>query len=215
MIVDVVFFDVGETLVDESRLWTGWADYLGVPSEDFLQVLYDKIERGEHHRQALYHFWPDLDVDEARRQRACAGDEDLFDETDLYPDAVPCLLTLRSLGLRVGIAGNQPIGAEAALNKIGFVADFVASSAKWGVEKPGAEFFQRMIELAAVPASRIAYVGDRLDNDIIPAKQARLIAIFIERGPWGAAHAQRSEVSLANHSIATLDELPNLLTGSH
>ena len=29
--IEAVVFDVGETLVDETRAWSAWADHLGVP----------------------------------------------------------------------------------------------------------------------------------------------------------------------------------------
>ena len=47
MNVRAVFFDVGETLVDESRMWGEWADWLGVPRFTFFAVLGAVIARGE------------------------------------------------------------------------------------------------------------------------------------------------------------------------
>jgi FMN phosphatase YigB (HAD superfamily) len=136
MPIKVVFFDVGETLVDETRLWKGWAAYLGVPTNEFLRVLHETIERGDDHRCALEHFKPGLDLAAARQERESSGCADLFDERDLYPDARPSILSLRSAGYRVGIAGNQPMQAEAVLARIGLQVDLVASSARWGVAKP-------------------------------------------------------------------------------
>ena len=142
-----------------------------------------------------------------------SGAPDIFDERDLYADALPCLSSLRSLGYRVGIAGNQPSEAELALLHVGFKVDFVASSSSFGVAKPSPVFFSKIVELAATPAARIAYVGDRLDNDIIPAREAGLAAIFIARGPWGRAHVRRPEIAMASRVIAGLDALPSVLAG--
>ena len=44
--IEVVFFDIGETLIDETRLWAGWAAHLGVSSNEFLHVPHETIERG-------------------------------------------------------------------------------------------------------------------------------------------------------------------------
>lgn len=208
MVVEVVFFDVGETLIDESRLWDRWAAYLGIGTAEFRSVLDEMIRAGRHHRCAIEHFRPGLDIAAARHERAMTGDPDIFDERDLYPDAQPCLARLRRLGYRVGIAGNQPEAAETALTRIGFDADMIASSARWNVAKPSPAFFAKIVELAEVPPARIAYVGDRLDNDVIPARTAGLFAIFVERGPWGQAHAKRPEVAQANRVITSLDMLP-------
>ena len=47
MAVRIVVFDVGETLINEERMWGFWADHLGVTRLRFFAVL----ERGEHHRR--------------------------------------------------------------------------------------------------------------------------------------------------------------------
>ncbi len=41
-----VCLDVGETLIDETRVWSLWADELGVPRLTFLAALGAVIERG-------------------------------------------------------------------------------------------------------------------------------------------------------------------------
>jgi len=69
MSIKVVFFDVGETLVDETRLWKGWAAYFCVSTKEFLRVLREAIERGDDHRCALDHFRPGLDLAAARQER--------------------------------------------------------------------------------------------------------------------------------------------------
>jgi FMN phosphatase YigB (HAD superfamily) len=33
--------------------------------------------------------------------------------------------------------------------------------------------------------SEVAYVGDRVDNDVLPALAAGLVAVHVRRGPWG------------------------------
>jgi FMN phosphatase YigB (HAD superfamily) len=55
-----------------------------------------------------------------------------------------------------------------------------------GVAKPAPAFFARILELLGSPAAAdVAYVGDRIDNDILPAIAAGLRAAWIRRGPWG------------------------------
>src|SRR4249919_525294 len=165
--IRVVVFDVGETLVDEGRLWDGWADYLGAPRHEFRAALEDVIARGEHHHRVFDRFRPQgFDIEAARRDRAARGDNDLFQATDLYTDAVPCLARLRELGFGIGVAANQPAAAAAVLREAGLDADFFATSTSWGVAKPSAAFFQKVIEAAGAPVGAIAYIGDRLDNDV-------------------------------------------------
>src|SRR5437879_11123628 len=115
MTLKAVFFDVGETLIDESRMWRGWAAYLGVPAQAFFTALEDVIARGEHHRRVFDKFRPNFDGAAARPERAASGDSDMFAAEDPYADTAPCLRELRQLGYRIGIAGNQSAGAVNAL----------------------------------------------------------------------------------------------------
>lgn len=211
MTIKAVFFDIGYTLIDETRQWRAWADHLRVPFEKFDATLRDVIARNEHHRQVFEILKPGFDLDKERAARAAAGLSDTFTAADLYPDAVPCLKELKRLGYLIGFAGNQPEAAEAALEAMNLSADIIASSAKWGVEKPSPAFFHRVIEAAGCTPPEIAYIGDRLDNDIVPANQAGLKAIFLIRGPWGEIHAPRPEAALAHAILTTLDDLPNAL----
>ncbi|MEM9360321.1 MAG: HAD family hydrolase [Pseudomonadota bacterium] len=212
--IQAVIFDVGETLVNEERLWQGWATYLGVAETEFREVLDQVIARGDHHHKALFHFDPKLDLRAARLDRERKGDGDLFDAADLYSDALDCLNHLKNLNLRVGIAGNQPVGAERALKEAGFEVDFVASSERWGVAKPNGRFFRRIVDECGIEAMSIAYVGDRLDNDILPARAAGMTTVFIERGPWGRNHAKSPDITLADWHVTTLKEITELFSAS-
>jgi FMN phosphatase YigB (HAD superfamily) len=62
-----------------------------------------------------------------------------------------------------------------------------------------------------MPSSRIAYVGDRLDNDVLPAIQLGMFGVFLRRGRWGTVHRKWPEAAHASAQIDALDELPDLL----
>lgn len=126
-----------------------------------------------------------------------------FAQRDLHADAVPCLVALRERGLRLGAAGNMYAHHEDFLRPH---VDFVGSSGRWGVEKPDAGFFDRVAEEAGAPPAEIVYVGDRVDNDVLPALEAGMRAVRIRRGE----HAQvESPAGVA--TIGSLDELPEVL----
>ena len=48
-----VCLDVGETIIDETRVWSTWADELGVPRLTFLAACGAVIERGGEHRDVF------------------------------------------------------------------------------------------------------------------------------------------------------------------
>lgn len=89
--------------------------------------------------------------------------------------------------------------------------DGVASSAGRGVEKPSPESFARIVDAAGVGASEIAYVGDRLDNDVLPALGAGMAAVFLRRGPWGSLHARRPEAARAHIQLDSPADLTDAL----
>lgn len=211
MPIRAVCFDVGETLIDETREWNGWADFLGVPRLTLFTALGVSMWRGESHRKVFEIFRPDLDFSTVREQRARTGWRYGFEPTDLYPDVRSCLMELRERGFKVLIAGNQPKEAEAALRGLDLATDFIASSAGWGVAKPAPEFFAKVVEAAGVPAGSIAYVGDRVDNDVLPARAAGMMAIFLRRGPWGWMHEERPEIEQAHLRLRDLRGLAEIL----
>ncbi len=206
-----VFFDVGETLVDETRAWGEWADWLGVPRLTLFAALGSVIERGEHHRLAFEAVRPGIDLERESRAREAAGKPYRFDMDSLYPDALPALVELRGAGLKLGITGNH--NSHDMLARLSLPVDVIASSAMWGVEKPSPGFFARLCEAAGAPAHEIMYVGDRLDNDVLPARAAGMVAVFLRRGPWGLVHARRPDAALAHARIDSLRELLPLLAG--
>ena len=204
-----IVFDVGETIVDETRAWSGWADWLGIPRLTFLAVCGAVIASGElDHREPLRIFRPGLDIRDELRKRQEAGVADLITPEDLYPDAVPCLRAMLDAGYRVGVAGNQPARAEAVVRGLGLPLDLVGSSEAWGVEKPDPRFFAKIAETLHLPPTEIAYVGDRLDNDIRPAAAAGMRAIFVRRGPWAWIQQPSGEPPEAALTVESLAELP-------
>lgn len=126
-----------------------------------------------------------------------------FADRDFHADALACFGVLRERGLRVGAAGNMYGHHEDFLRPH---VDFVGSSERWGVEKPADGFFARVVDEAGVPAGEILYVGDRVDNDVIPALAAGLRAVRIRRG----AHAH-VESPPGTVTIVSLAELPEAL----
>ena len=191
-----MFFDVGETLVDEERWWRVLAERSGLQPHVVWAALGVTIERGEEH-DAL---WGHLGV-----PRPTGWWERLdYQLGDLYPDALDCLRAMRDRGLFVGIAGNQTEELERWARVSSLPADVVTSSASLGVRKPDPAFFARLAELADVLPGELAYVGDRVDNDVLPAAAAGLVAVHVRRGPWGRLQPTPPEAL----GVDTLAELP-------
>lgn len=213
MPIRAIFFDVGETLVDEHRLYRDYAARMEVGYEFFMA----KIEEAMASRAPIGNVFaavkPGFDFKAARAQRDAEGKKYVIGAHDLYADAAPSLSALKAKGYFIGIVGNQPATAEAMLRSSGLAADFIASSEGWGVAKPDAAFFAKVIKAAGMEPGRIAYVGDRVDNDVLPARTAGMLPILIRRGPWGRAQWNWPEAAHAHLKIEALSELDALLAG--
>lgn len=129
----------------------------------------------------------------------------------LQPDVIPALRKLDE-SYRLGVLANQErwIRRTMARDGIDGFFDVWAVSAEVGAEKPEPRLFEYALNQADVPAERCAMVGDRLDNDIIPAKRHGLWGVWMLRGE---APDQPSDEQLAQADAAvhTLTELPGAL----
>jgi FMN phosphatase YigB (HAD superfamily) len=212
MAIRLICFDVGETLVDETEVWGSWADLLGVSRLSFFAALGAVIERGGDQRDTFEIVRPGFDL--AAALSAAEQNPDgpgRFGVQDLYPDVAPAFAALHDAGYRLAIAGNQPSRAEAVLREANLPVEFVATSASWGVAKPSPAFFERLVAEAGLSPAEIAHVGDRVDNDVVPAADAGLVSVFIRRGPWGVIQAAWPGSERAALSIESLNDLVEAL----
>lgn len=203
--VQAVVFDLGETLVDETRHWAMIARYAGVPEFTLAGVLGGLIERREHHRSVFGLMQIEsIDPNVIGYQ---------IEERDLYPDVVPVLRQLRAAGYRLGVSGNQPEGAAEQTTALGLPFDLVASSALWGISKPDPAFFERIVTELDLRPDQVVYVGDRIDNDVLPAQALGMHAVFLRRGPWGYLHAGWPEMASVKHRIDHLGGVHRVIQG--
>ena len=207
-----VVFDVGETLLDDTREFGAWADWIGVPRHTFSALLGIVVAQGRNNAETFQYFRPGFDLNAERARREAAGVGEHIGDTDLYPDVRPALAKLRAQGLWVGVAGNQTARAAALLRLLELPVDAIATSGEWGIAKPDPGFFVRVAAFAPGEPEEIAYIGDHRDYDIVAAHRAGLQPVLIRRGPWGYLWSEDPIVkSTARWVIDSLGELPELL----
>ncbi|HEY7379713.1 MAG TPA: HAD family hydrolase [Gaiella sp.] len=195
MTLRAVVFDVGETLVDEDRYWQDVARVAGVPRHVLLAALGVTIARGEDHRA----LWGRLGM-----ERPTAVDNVVYERGDLHGDALPCLAATRAAGYAVALAGNQTAALEEWTRSLNLPVDLVASSVSLGARKPHVAFFAGLVALLGRAPGEVAYVGDRVDNDVVPAVAAGLVAVHVRRGPWGRLQDASGQAQLVVESLAEL-----------
>lgn len=206
MAVKAVVFDVGETLIDETRVFRTWAQIFGLPDFTLMAILGGSISNEERPEDWRRFFELIQEPEWRDQQPAFEARYGGFRADDLYPDAIRAIEGLKARGYRVAIAANQPARRHAELEAIGVRVDALAMSEELGVHKPDPAFFARAAELMGGPEpGDVAYVGDRVDNDVRPSAAAGMRAVWIRRGPWG--YLQEDTDGVAHLVVRSLDEL--------
>lgn len=170
-----LFFDIGSTLVDETRVYDDIFRKIAIAanvSEEFVRSraieFYKQNKRGHKEVMRL------LGVDYP---------EWTPEYEELYPDTIKCLRALEKK-YKLGIIANQIPGAEKRLENKGIrqYFDLIISSAEEGVAKPDLQIFRLALTRAGCAPDQAVMIGDRIDNDIVPAKQMGMKTVRIKQG---------------------------------
>ena len=114
----------------------------------------------------------------------------------------------------IGIIANQSFGTEERLKRYGLwnYLDLCLSSAEIGIEKPVPEIFLMALEKAKCKPENAVMIGDRLDNDIYPAKKLGFKTVHILRG-FGKFQIPKSKEYEPDFTITELAELLEIFSG--
>lgn len=209
-----ICLDVGETIFDETGLWSRWARFIDTDPALFRAALRGIVTEGRHHREVFDVFCPGFDIEKATAKRIACGDPPGFLPEDIFPDVRPALDMWRKAGIAVGVAGNTSQDSEQAVVALGLPVGFITSSASIGANKPNPAFFAALVEACGVPASEIAYVGDRLDNDVLPACAAGMRGIWLRRGLWAETQSTWPEARTHADQVNDLTQVLSIVSGT-
>jgi HAD superfamily hydrolase (TIGR01509 family) len=124
-----------------------------------------------------------------------------------YEGVEPVLHTLAPR-YHIGVIANQSAGTEARLTRWGLMP-FISvclSSAEIGLEKPDPGIFRLALTRARCQPHHAVMIGDRLDNDIRPARLLGWKTIRILQG-FARFQEPRDQLDEADATIADLAEL--------
>ena len=135
-------------------------------------------------------------------------------QTDLEspaPGAVHLLDYLHNR-YRLGIIANQHPGTESRLEARGWhrYFDIILGSGDIGMGKPDPEIFRMALKMADCTPEKSVMIGDRVDNDIRPAKLLGMRTIRVLCG-LGALQEPKDEFDIADFTVKSLAEIMDLL----
>ena len=199
-----IFFDVGSTLVDETEAYDHRAREMiagtNITFREFDDVRISLARQGlDGNSAAIKHF--------GLTKTPWHSEDEVP-----YSDAHSTLAALIDKGYKLGIIANQKIGTTERLAFWGLrqYFDVIAASAEIGYAKPDKEIFEKALELAKCTAAESVMVGDRLDNDIIPAKAIGMKTVWVKNGLAQYQGAELGE-GVADYQIGSLSELLRIL----
>ena len=198
--VEWLFFDVGSTLIDESK--------------------------ANEHRMLDAIAGTDISYEQAYAQAVRLAKQNIAhplkclglpitpwhsEDEIVYPQAAECLTQLHRK-YKLGIIANQIPGTASRMEQYGLSQhlDLIVASAEEGIEKPDPRIFELALKWANCLPENAAMIGDRLDNDIMPAKQLGLKTIWIRQG-FGGMGTPLTEKDAPDYCVNNLEELFELL----
>jgi putative hydrolase of the HAD superfamily len=210
--VELVFFDVGDTLV---RADPSWADvYLGpcrsfgleIEPAELARALREATQAGAWSFEGPFETTP-----EASYQRIRAFDAEVFDRLGhgdlpddffravdrafaareawhVFPDVLPALDALAAAGIRRAVISNWLWGAPELLHELDLAAHFEALviSSRVGYQKPHQGIFRHALEVTGVAPEQALHVGDSYRADAMGALAAGIRPVLIDRSGTGA-----------------------------
>jgi HAD superfamily hydrolase (TIGR01549 family) len=212
-----LFFDVGDTLLDEAVSMRDWCRQVAESrtrhgQATTAQQVWDARQR------AYSDFAPEI------LKRIAETLPPLDDYTGAYSEAnynhsleqpfPGAGDVLRSLAKRfkLGVIANQARGTAQRLCDHGWAGIFsiCVSSTEADVRKPDPAIFRLALEQARCTPEQAVMIGDRIDNDILPAKALGIGTVRILQG-MSTLQRPRGPQDEADHTVESLAALPNLL----
>ena len=198
-----LFLDVGSTLLDESIAYGHRFQDLAVRANLPYETVYET---------ALAFYKENKKGDkETAKQLGVPLSKWYSEDEMLYPDAEKCLKALHSR-YKIGIIANQEPGTKERLARHGILSyiDLVVASAEEGVAKPDHRIFGIALERSGCAPQEAIMIGDRIDNDILPAKEMGMRTIWIKQG-FGQYWMITRETEQPDSTVNSLTELCTLL----
>ncbi|MFC0333536.1 HAD family hydrolase [Paenibacillus sepulcri] len=188
--IEWIFFDLGETLIDESQaINESIRQFISAAGELDFDFSAEQVRLAIREAYRQFADFPMRSVMEQwvpiaeQRTQIRQGMKYRKDLERPFAAAIPLLEELSSR-YRLGIIANQGPGTQERIGKYGFSPyfDVCCASAEAGLAKPDERFFLLALEQAGCQPEQAVMIGDRIDNDVIPAKRLGMKAILVRQG---------------------------------
>ncbi len=197
-----LFFDLGATLVDESDVYKSRCEYairqLNIDPAVFMNKVYAEAEISP------------TPIRTAAKAYGVVLPEWNNSLEKLYKGAFDIISYLYGK-YKLGIIANQALGTQERIDNwgIGKFFDVVMASAEAGCAKPDPKIFSMALAKAGCDPADAIMIGDRLDNDIIPAKKLGMKTVWVRQG-YAIYQKIDDESKRPDFIVDSIDELREL-----
>ncbi len=199
-----LFFDMGGTIIDETAAWDDrihrTCEKHDIPEPEFRRVMAEAASRNEmEYFSVLTHFGI------PQREKWNSAPE------IPYPDAEEVLQRLKAHGYHLGIIANQALDARDRLRRFGLydLFEVIVISQEQGVSKPQPAIFLDALYKAGAKPHECAMIGDKLTNDITPAKALDFRTVWIKQ-EWGGMQTIESPDMQPDYIVDSLTKLAGI-----
>lgn len=180
---NVVFYD---WLIDINFLYNVYEAYSHyITQQQFFLTM--KEELGKKNKRWIYELAEKLDPQQAQvfLEEAWSKTLKKWDELMMLMPGVVESLERLNKETKLVVVANQPIETKGTITKYELNKYFqsIYLDCEMDDSKPSHGFYQKILEDLCCNPEEMVMVGDRMDNDIIPAKEMGLATVLIEPKP--------------------------------
>ena len=196
-----IFFDLGSTLIDETEVY----------AHRFCETVGGSSIGVSEFQETAVHFWRQ-GLDGYPQAAAFYGLSKAPWRSEyecLFGGCASVLETLKARGYRLGVIANQVPGTAERLKAWGILQyfDMIAPSAELGMAKPDPAIFLWALNKAGCKPENAVMIGDRIDNDVLPAQALGMKAVRMLTGP---AAVYRPADDPSDAVVSSLSQLRDL-----
>ena len=216
--ITTILFDVGWPIINETRMHAAWNERLKklVLAHTGKELSNDFIQNAEADAVTCYApslfsyvIWQIVKPDE-NLFKTIKIDFNEYYSTREYSiqDGIIEVLEKLSGHYKLGLAANQPVEVHEYLENEGILKFFDSTkvSDEIGYSKPDIRMFMAVLDNLKSTPEETMMIGDRLDNDIVPAKLLGMTTVRLLVGPH-KNQAVRYPTERPDFEIRSIDEI--------
>ena len=218
--IEWIFLDMGGTFVDETAAWedrirrTAAVNDIPILVDGTLTYgTNDALRKAERFREEMENAAAENlpEYPTAMQRFGIRYKERWNHELErLYEGTEEVLQKLRER-YRLGVIANQPENARQRLEQFGVLKyfDHLTISGEIGFSKPSPTIFRETIRMTGASAEKCFMVGDKLTNDIAPAKKLGFHTVWVKQ-EYGGMNRITDESMKPDFTVDSISALPEI-----